>query len=40
MVVSEGQAVHAAAGVNRAQLEQSAEIALRAFPASQVATPG
>jgi len=33
MVVTEGQAVHAAAGTSRSQLEQSAEIALRAFAA-------
>ena len=33
MVVTEGQAVHAAAGISRSQLEQSAEIALRAFAA-------
>jgi AcrR family transcriptional regulator len=33
MVVTEGQAVHAAAGTSRTQLEQSAEIALRAFAA-------
>jgi AcrR family transcriptional regulator len=33
MVVTEGQAVHAAAGTSRRQLEQSAEIALRAFAA-------
>ncbi len=33
MVVTEGQAVHAAAGISRSQLEQSAEIALRAFTA-------
>lgn len=31
MVVAEGQAVHAAAGVTREQLGQSAEIALRTF---------
>jgi AcrR family transcriptional regulator len=31
-VVQEGQAVHAAAGVSREQLEQSAEFALRAVP--------
>ncbi|MEH0986027.1 TetR/AcrR family transcriptional regulator [Micromonospora sp. CPCC 205556] len=34
MVVSEGHAIHAAAGVSRAQLEQSAEIALHAFTAA------
>jgi hypothetical protein len=33
MVVTEGQAVHAAAGISRSQLEQSAEIALRALAA-------
>ena len=33
MAVTEGQAVHAAAGISRSQLEQSAEIALRAFAA-------
>jgi hypothetical protein len=33
MVVTEGQAVHAAAGTSRSQLEQSAEIALRALAA-------
>lgn len=32
MIVSEGNAVHAAAGVSRAELEQSTEFALRAFP--------
>jgi AcrR family transcriptional regulator len=37
MVVSEGQAVHAAAGVGRADLEQSAEIAVRSFEAFVVA---
>ena len=31
-VVLEGQAVHAAAGLGRAMLEESAEFALRAFP--------
>ncbi|MCM0678025.1 TetR/AcrR family transcriptional regulator [Micromonospora phytophila] len=34
MVVTEGHAVHAAAGVPRADLERSAEIALRAFTAT------
>ena len=34
MIVAEGQAVHAAAGVSRADLEKSAEIALRAFAAT------
>ncbi|GAA4563965.1 TetR/AcrR family transcriptional regulator [Micromonospora coerulea] len=33
-IVTEGQAVHAAAGVTRAQLEQAAEIALHAFAAA------
>lgn len=32
MIVAEGQAVHAAGGIGRAQLEQSTELALRAFP--------
>ena len=32
MVVAEGQSVHAAAGVGRAELLESAEIALGAFP--------
>jgi hypothetical protein len=32
MVFSEGQAVHAAAGATLPQLQQTAEIALRAFP--------
>jgi AcrR family transcriptional regulator len=31
-VVAEGQSIHAAAGVGRAALERSADIALRAFP--------
>lgn len=37
-VVTEGHAVHAAAGVGRSQLEQSAEIALRAFTAAAYLT--
>ncbi|GGO19349.1 TetR/AcrR family transcriptional regulator [Micromonospora parathelypteridis] len=37
-VVTEGHAVHAAAGVQRSQLEQSAEIALRAFTAAAYST--
>ncbi|MEH1164022.1 TetR/AcrR family transcriptional regulator [Micromonospora sp. CPCC 205539] len=37
-VVTEGHAVHAAAGVPRSQLEQSAEIALRAFTAAAYGT--
>jgi AcrR family transcriptional regulator len=32
MIVAEGQAVHAAAGISREQLEQSTDLALRAFP--------
>jgi AcrR family transcriptional regulator len=34
-VVQEGQAVHAAAGIGREMLEQSAEFALRAIPVDQ-----
>jgi AcrR family transcriptional regulator len=37
MVVAEGHAVHAAAGISRSQLEQSAAIALRAFTAQYTA---
>ncbi|WP_446220128.1 TetR/AcrR family transcriptional regulator [Micromonospora sp. IBHARD004] len=38
-VVTEGHAVHAAAGAQRSQLEQSAEIALRAFTAAAYHAP-
>jgi AcrR family transcriptional regulator len=38
-VVAEGQSVHAAAGVGRAELERSADIALRAFPGAALRRP-
>ncbi|MFI6265037.1 TetR/AcrR family transcriptional regulator [Micromonospora sp. NPDC051006] len=38
-VVTEGHAVHAAAGAQRSQLEQSAEIALHAFTAAAYRAP-
>ena len=38
-VVQEGQAVHAAAGVGRAELEQSAEVALRVVDLAPAAPP-
>jgi AcrR family transcriptional regulator len=39
MVVAEGQSVHAAAGVGRGQLQETVEIALRAFPGNRPGHP-